>query len=141
MRHPGVDELTIRQDKRRVSHIAERDLSAFNEPVVEEELLSDSTREVFLRPLNVAFVPGNKWRVHDGTRDLFVSVKDLDFLRRVETNAEKFGAGDLLRCDLRSQQWRKPNGDLRGEDTIVRVKKHLSGPREEPLPFPESDSS
>lgn len=137
LRQPGVEEVTLTQNQQPVERITRADLPAFAAPVQEEELLSDSTREVVLRLLNVAFVPGRKWRVSDGANDLWVSVRDVAFLQRVETNQESFRAGDSLRCLLRSQQWRKPNGDVRVEDSVVEVLNHEAGPRAVPLSFRE----
>lgn len=139
LRQPGVEDLTLIQDQQPLERITRADLPAFAAPVVEEELLSDSTRDVVLRLLSVSFVPGNKWKVSDGARDLWVSLKDVAFVQRVETNQESFRAGDLLRCLLRSQQWRKPNGDMRVEDSVVDVLHHEAGPRAVPLPFLELD--
>ena len=141
LRQPGVDSLALTQDKRPVESITKDDLPAFGAPVVEEELLSDSTREVVLRLLTVSFVTGNKWKVSDGARDLWVSFKDLGFVQRVDTNQEAFRAGDLLRCSLRSQQWRKPNGDLRVDDSVVQVLHHEVGPRQAPLPFVDPNAA
>lgn len=135
LRQPGIEEVALFRATRPVERITREDLPAFAAPAVEEELLSDSTREVVLRLLNVSFVSGNKWKVSDGARDLWVSLKDVGFVQRVETNQEAFRAGDLLRCMLRSQQWRKPNGEMRVEDSVVEVLNHEVGPRAVPLPF------
>lgn len=137
LRNPGVDDLAITQAERRVTHIDQDDLPAFAEPVVDEELLSDSTRDAVLRLLNIAFVPGHKWKVSDGSRDFWVTIEDLTFIQRVETNMEAFRSGDELRCEVRTQQWRKPNGELRTDESIVRVTEHVPGPRAAPLPFPD----
>jgi hypothetical protein len=135
LRQPGIEDLAFLQDSVPKQRIVKEDVPAFAAPVVEEEPLSDSTSEVVLRPLTVAFRPGNKWRVTDGSRELRVVLADVDFRGRIETNVEAFGAGDLLRCELRTQQWRKPDGDLRTEHTVLRVLDHQRGPREVPLPF------
>ena len=95
-------------------------------------LLSDTTREVGLRLLNVAFVSGHKWKVSDGDSDLFVIMADVPFVLRVESNEETFSAGDLLRCELRTQQWQAPSGQLSNDHTIVGVIKHSRGPRNVP---------
>ncbi len=93
LRQPGIEDLALTRDQRPVERITRADLPAFAAPLAEEELLSDSTREVVLRLLNVSFVPGNKWRVSDGARDLWVSLQDLAFAQRVESNEESFRAG------------------------------------------------
>ncbi|WP_222267420.1 hypothetical protein [Modestobacter marinus] len=135
LRRGGIEVVSISRQDEELVRVVEDDLPGFDIPLAGDALLSDQTRQVALRLLNVAFVPGNKWRVSDGDRDLFVGVGDLSFLERVETNQETFSAGDILRCQLRTQQFQQPNGAIRNEHTVVRVLEHIRGPRAVPLPF------
>lgn len=122
----------------RVSIPAE-DLPAFAIPDAVDELLSDTSREVVVSLLNVAFVHGNKWRLSDGENSFYATLQDLDFLRRVETNEEEFASGDLLRVRLRTQQWRS-DGQVRNEHVVEQVIEHIRGPRTVPLPFVDDES-
>lgn len=139
LRMQGIDTVFISRQTTEIVRVVRDDLPGFEIPAAGDLLLSDQTREVALRLLNVAFVPGNKWRVSDGDNDLFVTMGDLVFLQRVETNQERFSAGDLLRCELRTQQWQLQNGNLRNDHTVVRVMQHIQGPRTVPLPFEDPD--
>lgn len=135
----GIETVVISRQEKELVRVVREDLPGFEVPAAGDVLLSDQAREVALRLLNVAFVPGNKWRVSDGDSDLFVSMGDLQFLQRVETNQEAFSAGDLLRCELHTAQWQLQNGTIRNDHTVVRVLQHIQGPRTVPLPFEDSD--
>ncbi len=135
LRMEGIDTVFVSRMQTEMVRVVRDDLPGFEVPTEGDVLLSDQTREVALRLLNVAFVPGNKWRVSDGDNDLYVTVADLPFLERVQTNQERFSAGDLLRCELRTQQWQLQNGNIRNDHTVVRVLEHIQGARTVPLPF------
>jgi len=138
LRIDGIDAVAISRRQTELVRVVQDELPGFEIPPSADRLLSDQTREVALRLLNIAFVTGNKWRVSDGDRDLFVSLGDLDFVQRVETNQEAFSAGDLLRCELRTQQYQEQDGTIRNEHTVVRVIEHIEGARTVPLPFEDS---
>ena len=118
--------------------VTKPDLPGFEVPGIEEQPLADEEREVALRPVNVAFTEGNKWRVSDGESTFFATVTDLQFLHRVETAQEVFAKSDILRARLRTRQWRTSDGDLRTEHQILQVLEHVAGPRQVPLPFEET---
>lgn len=135
LRMQGIDTVVVTRQQTELVRVVRDDLPGFEIPADGDLLLSDTTREVALRLLNVAFVPGNKWRVSDGDNDLFVTMGDLGFLQRVETNQERFAAGDLLRCQLKTEQWQLQNGNIRNDHTVIAVLDHIHGPRAVPLPF------
>lgn len=142
LRMEGIETVSISRHREEAVRVVRDDLPGFEVPEAGEVLLNDQVRTVALRLRNVAFVPGNKWRVSDGDNDLFVTMDDASFVERVNTNEESFAAGDILQCDLRTQQWQTQSGAIRNEHTVTRVLNHVRGPRTVPLPFEEaSDSS
>lgn len=56
------------------------ELGAFNAMDGDYGIISDNTRTVVLTLDNLAFKPGNKRKVHDGTGSFWASVTDLEFL-------------------------------------------------------------
>jgi hypothetical protein len=139
LRMDGIETVSLSHDNAEAVRVGRNDLPGFDVPEAGEVLLSDQTRQVALRLRNVAFVPGNKWRVSDGENDLFVIMDDSAFVERVYSNEESFAAGDILRCELRTQQWQTQSGAIRNDHTVTRVIEHRRGPRTVPLPFEEAD--
>lgn len=131
----GVESVELSSPREENVQIEQRDLVGFEIPPVEEQELVDEERTVVLRPVNVAFAEGNKWRVSDGESTFFATVDDLGFLHRVETAQEVFAKTDILRARVRTRQWRTADGDLRTDHHIVEVLEHVPGPRQIPLPF------
>lgn len=107
--------------------VSNPDLAAFEVPPAVQEELGESESEVVLRPVNVAFAEGNKWRFSDGEATFFASIVDRGFMQNVDLGTEKFGKNDMLRVRLRTHQTRGTDGDLHTERTVVQVLQHLSG--------------
>ncbi len=138
MERDGVDTVELSSPREGTVEIVPADLPGFEVPPIEEQPLADQEREVALRPVNVAFTEGNKWRVSDGESTFFATVTDIAFLQRVETGQEVFAKSDILRARVRTRQWRTSDGDLRTDHEITQVLEHVAGPRQVPLPFEES---
>lgn len=134
----GIDSLTLRRtvDKAAV-HIERADLQAFDFIEPDETLLSETTREVGLKLVSVAFKETHKWRVNDGSSVFWASVEDLRFLQRISDNQEAFSRDDVLRCRLRERQFQAADGALRVDHIIEEVLRHL--PATVPEPFPGID--
>jgi len=133
----GIDEVEVLRYKgrRQSVKIERQDLRAFDILESNDRLVSDSTRAVTLRLLNVAFNEGHKWRVHDGLQSFYVSVEDLRFLQRIGTNEESFARDDRLRCEMRERQYETPTGLLRIERQIVKVFSHERAGQQGSLPL------
>lgn len=111
---------------------AERD--AFEVPQIAETPILDTESETVLRLINVAFQEDHKWKVSEGDATFWVQIEDVEFLDRVGRGVETFSSGDLLRVQLRHQQWSTATGP-RSERAVLKVKEHLVGPRQISLPF------
>lgn len=128
----GIDTLEIRSDDAAINLeplVLDRDgAHNFDKLPSDDEVITDVTREVGLTPLKPSLEFGYKWFVSDGLSRFCVSMHDLAFLQRVETSAEAFAAGDILRCKLRSRQLRDDQGELRMEHTVLQVRSPAYAP-------------
>lgn len=123
----GIRSLTVSADTQSET-VAVADLPAFEIPTLTREDLGGSETEVVLRPVNVAFTEGNKWRFNDGESTFHAGIEDAAFLRAVEEGSERFAKNDLLRVRLRIQQTRDAEGTLHTERAITGVLEHLRAP-------------
>jgi hypothetical protein len=87
------------------------------------------TRLIIVAP---SFQEGNKWRVSDGSRNIFVNVEDPNFIRAVQTGAEAFSKGGLLHVQLQTRQWLEGTA-LKAEYSILKVYRHERGPEQRRL--------
>jgi len=95
------------------------------------------TRLVIVAP---SFQEGNKWRVSDGSRTIFVSIEDPNFIRAVQTGAEAFRKGDLLHVQLQTRQWLEGT-ELKAEFSILKVYRHEPGPEQQKLQLSRDDET
>jgi hypothetical protein len=121
----GVSRLTARADDQ-AETVTSNDLHSFEVPPTVEEDFGESVSEVVLRPVNVSFTEGNKWRFFDGENTFFALIEDPRFLADVDLGTERFAKNDMLRVKLRTRQTRDASG-LHTERTITEVVEHISG--------------
>ena len=76
----------------------------------------------------MAFAEGNKWRLNDGGSTFWATIADNSFLDRVNRREEVFAKGDVLRCEMRYEQFRSEAG-LVTERTVTRVREHIPASR------------
>jgi hypothetical protein len=138
LERPGVTDMTIRQSDDMTVEITSTEVGAFEVPLPGQELIVDTTREAAVRLLALGFGENYKWRVSDGDQPIWVTIQDLTFLERVQTNQEAFTAGDVLRVRLHTRQFRTAEG-LLNEHSIVEVLEHIPGPRQVPLPMSDDE--
>jgi len=122
----GVTSLTA-TTKDRTATVTGSDLPAFEVPPAVEEELGEFTAVVVLRPVNVAFAEGNKWRFSDGEATFFAAIEASHFMQAVDLGVEKFAKNDMLRVQLRTRQVMGSDGQLHTERIVVQVLEHLSG--------------
>jgi len=121
----GISSLTVSTENR-AETVSTTDGPAFEVPPTVEERLGESVTEVVLRPVNVAFTEGNKWRFNDGESTFHAAIHDVGFLSRVDAGTERFAKNDMLRVRLHTRQTRDADG-LHTERTVTEVLDHLSG--------------
>jgi len=110
-----------------VATVDNSDLPAFEVPPAVTQDLGRSEITVVLRPLNVAFAEGNKWRFDDGQATFFAAIADAQFIQEVDLGIRRFAKNDMLRVRLQSQQTRDVDGQLHTERTVVQVLEQISG--------------
>jgi hypothetical protein len=135
LRAHGIDTFKIRHRGKETIEIKQDEAPYFEAPTEHEgETVNlTDTRVVIVAP---SFQQGNKWRVSDGSRTIFVAIEDPNFVRAVQEGAEAFRKGDLLHVQLQTRQWLEGT-ELKAEHSILKVYRHESGPEQHKL-FPSS---
>ncbi len=137
LRKQGITDFKIRHRNKDTFEAKQDEVSYFDAPTEHEgETISTSdTRLMIVAP---SFQEGNKWRVTDGSRNMFVSIQDPGFVQAVQQGSEAFRKGDFLHVTLETRQWVE-GADLKAEHGIVKVHRHESGPTQQKLFSPETD--
>ena len=127
----GFDLFKIKSGGKESLVVTEAEASYFKAPTDHEgETVSEvDTRVVIVSP---SFNSGNKWRVTDGARTLYVAIHDQAFERAVQQGAEAFRKGDTLHVSLQTKQWLE-GGKLCAEHSIAKVHRHEEGPQQQKL--------
>lgn len=121
----GIESLRFKADVPTVE-IDKGDVDAFELPDAEEsEVLLDQEREMVVEIVAVAFVESNKWRFSDGQQTFYAAVEDEAYLRRIDSCAEAFRKGDMLRCRMRIVQTRRLDDGLHTEYLVIKVIEHI----------------
>lgn len=128
IRHKGKDQLIVKEDEARY----------FEAPTEHagETISTVETRVTIVAP---SFQEGNKWRVSDGSRVIFVAVEDTAFVGAVQKGTEAFRKGDILRVTLETRQWLEGT-ELKAQHAIVKVLDHEVGATQQGL-FPSREDS
>jgi hypothetical protein len=130
----GIDTFKIRHKGKDSLNVAQDEAKYFLAPTEHEgeTISSTDTRVVIVAP---SFQEGNKWRVSDGSRTIFVSIEDPAFVGAVQSGHEAFRKGDILRVTLQTRQWLEGT-ELKAEHAIVKVIQHESAPEQQNLLLP-----
>ena len=121
IRHAGKETLSVSEDE----------AGYFVAPSEHEgETISETDARVVI--VSPSFNSGNKWRVNDGARTLYVAIRDEAFERSVQVGEEVFRKGDILHVTLQTTQWVE-EGKLRAEYSIAKVHLHEPGPEQRKL--------
>lgn len=134
---PGIDSFKIRHKGKDTLKVAQDEAKYYLAPTEHEgeTISSTDTRVVIVAP---SFQEGNKWRVSDGSRNIFVSIEDPAFVGAVQSGHEAFRKGDILRVTLQTRQWLE-GAELKAEHAIVKVLQHESAPEQRNLLLPPRD--
>ena len=137
LRKDGITQFEIRHRNKPTFEAKQDEVAYFDAPT-EHEGETVSTSETRLMIVAPSFQEGNKWRVTDGSRNIFVAIQDPAFVGAVQQGSEAFRKGDFLHVTLETRQWIE-GADLKAEHGIVKVHRHESGPTQQKLFSPESD--
>jgi hypothetical protein len=125
--HKGIDSFEIKHRGRQTLKVNEDEAKYFVAPTEHEgETITEVDTRVSI--VMASFQQGNKWRVSDGSRTIFVSLEDPTFVHGVQTGQEAFRKGDILNVRLQTRQWVEGD-ELKAEFSIIKVHKHEPGPR------------
>jgi hypothetical protein len=123
VKEEGIDRIQILENKQPIQEVAKDEVDAFDYPGSQEQLVENVSRIAF-SIIGLSFKEDNKWRLTDGDNTFSVSMKDVDFQRRVDNNQEAFAKGDVLICDLRTIQWQVEGGGIKTEYEVIKVVNH-----------------
>ena len=126
----GIDEISTRLGQKEKLTIKKSEASYFDVPQIEEEILEDIEREMFLQIDSLSFREGNKWRMTDGGEPFYAVLEDVDFLNRIAKGEVSFSKNDYLHCLVHECQIRTVKGQLKKERKIIRVIEHKLGTKQ-----------
>lgn len=133
LQNPGIDLVEFGPRKSPAQRVSETEADWFKAPEIAEKVLVSDTREAAFSILSLAFKEDNKWRLHDGSSPISVTIEDETFLRKVDQNVIRFAKGDVLVCEVEFTQKQGAKG-LVTENIVKKVKRHIPAPRQ--LDFP-----
>lgn len=131
----GVDKVLFGEDKTNFSYISKETAEYFRPLIQDGNMLKDETQRMFFTIVSISLVSGYKWRLRAGEISLQASINDEDFMKRVESRKEEFANGDILDCDLRIQQWARPEGGIQTTYQITKVYDHIKSKPIQKLPL------
>lgn len=129
----GISSFAIKKDNEEtIIKEEEKDYFKLNE--IPDELLQDQEREVFLTVVTISFTQGHKWKFSDGNVEFYASIRDEEFVNKVQQNKDGFFKDDLFKVKLREKQWISDSG-IKSDYEIIQVLEHRSGAKQIKLPF------
>lgn len=131
----GIDSFAVTLDQGKTFvEVVKEEAIFFKVNGVSEKILSESTTEKALQPLDISFLEGHKWRFSDGGQPFQADVSDERFLKAIDDQSITFAKGDLLLVDLKTTQYVADKG-IKTVYEIVLVKKIINPFRQIDLPF------
>jgi hypothetical protein len=120
----GIDVLRAISERQVLLEIEKKDVPSLAEVDMEEKVISDTEREAFLQIVSLSFKEDNKWRLWDGNSSSFYAIEDKNFLTDIDQHSETFGKDDTLKCKIREVVRLNREGELKTEQSIVKVLEH-----------------
>lgn len=127
----GIDTLTINQGNSSTPEfiINKRDSDNLIIPRNHKYILETGSFSGFYYIDTLSYNPNSKWKIidkDDPKKNIKVSIVDLQFLKRVSDNKEKFSKDDLLSLE---GSWYKEKTSFTGKESLIytvnKVKKHI----------------
>jgi hypothetical protein len=123
LEHEGIANFSIRGIAGEAEVVEKSDLPYFAQPELEDEKILEAEHRAAYSIISLAFKDDNKWRLYDGNTTISVSIRDEDFVERVNRNLVSFSKNDVLVCMVRTTQWRTEAG-LKTEYELLKVLEH-----------------
>lgn len=133
----GIDVFKIRHKGKETLEVKENEAPYFDAPA-EHEGKSVSVSDLRVAIVSPSFQKGNKWRVSDGSRTIFVGIEDPACVRAVQKGDEAFRKGDVLQVSLQTRQWMEA-GELKVAHSIVKVHRSRERASAGELPLSQDD--
>lgn len=131
----GIDSFAVTIDNGETFvEVNKEEASFFKVGNSEETIISESTTERALQPLDISFREGHKWNFSDGANPFQAEVSDEKFLKAIDEQSVTFAKGDLLLVDLKVTQYLAEKG-IKTSYEVVNVKKIINPQRQIDLPF------
>ena len=127
--HNNIDRFVIKDNGAVMEEITKTDVDYFTLPEIRDEIINESTHEAAYSIVSLAFKDDNKWRLHDGNSTISVQMKDDIFRKKVEENLVSFSKADILRCRVKTIQWRSEDG-LKTEYQVLEIIEHIPAARQ-----------
>lgn len=129
LQREGIDKFQVKEKSVVVETITKDQLHYFAVPELQDEKILSVESEAAYSIISLAFKDDNKWRLYDGSSTISVVISDEDFRKKVDHNTISFAKGDILRCRIRTTQWRTATG-LKTENEVLEVKEHIQAARQ-----------
>lgn len=120
----GINLFKIKDQNQVVETINKDEVDYFTVPEVPEEEIVSSESEAAYSIVSLTFKDDNKWRLSDGNNIINAIIRDDNFKQKVNENSISFSKGDILRCRIRTTQWRTISG-LKTEHEVLEVKEYI----------------
>ena len=130
----GIESFYVKSENQIIETINKGEVKYFKTPDIEEEKIEEHEIIAVYSIHSLSFKEDNKWRLSDGTTTFFVTIKDDEFLRKVDENLIYFSKGDLLKLKLKVTTWETKDG-LKTEYEALAVLDHKSAARQIKLKF------
>lgn len=127
----GIDRLVFRGDSQPLETVEKTEAPYFRA----ESTNPQGTTETIiprqrLQPASVNFAKRGKWRLTDGEKTRWYTIKDNEFMKQVEQGQRRFGSKDLFVCEVVMTQSLESNGDLKLSYAITDVIEHFAPPEQ-----------
>jgi hypothetical protein len=123
LKREGIESLELQKNNKPILVVKKDEAADFDAPNEGPEETVIENPQAILVVLSPSFTKGNKWRVSDGSRSIWVTIADDEFLAAVHSGREAFRKGDILHVSLETRQWFEEN-ELKAEHIIRKVHRH-----------------
>jgi hypothetical protein len=129
LQREGIDKFQVKERSLVIETVTKDELHYFAVPELPDEKILSVESEAAYSIISLAFKDDNKWRLYDGSSTISVIISDENFRKKVDHNTISFAKGDILRCKIRTTQWRTSAG-LKTENEVLEVKEHIQAARQ-----------
>jgi hypothetical protein len=130
----GIERLEIWEGGKIVNYAGVGDIHCFLIPDFKEEIIHENERIALFSIVSLNFNEDDMWCLSDGISIFYVTVKDEEFLRKVDDSLVYFSKGDILTVRLVTRTWETREG-IRTEYEVVKVLEHKSAAKQLSFPF------